>query len=261
MAFRATARKLGAVPGLCLLAPDLRGRGRSALPGPYGFASHGADLLAVLDDAGVERVVLAGHSMGGYVAARLAADYPDRVGALVLVDGGLLVPIPPEEDPEELLETGIEQATVRLRMTFESIEEYVDLWRAHPAMLHEWNDDIDAYARYDVTGEPGNLRCVVSPAAVAADCRDLMYDEPTRTALDRVRAPIHLVRAPLGLFNDDPVLPDPIVDAFIAAHPDARVEMVDGANHYTLIFADPGPERIAAAIRGAVPALSGRREI
>jgi len=92
MAFRATARKLAAVPGLCLLAPDLRGRGRSALPGPYGFASHGADLLAVLDDAGVERVVVAGHSMGGYVAARLAADHPDRIGALVLVDGGLLVP-------------------------------------------------------------------------------------------------------------------------------------------------------------------------
>jgi lipase len=261
MAFRATARELGTVPGLCLLAPDLRGRGRSALPGPYGFAHHIGDLLAVLDDAGVERVVLAGHSMGAYVAARLAADHPDRVAALVLLDGGPLIPIPPGQDREELLRTGVEQATARLKMTFESVEEYVDLWREHPAMRHHWNDDVDAYARYDVTGEPGNVRCVISDAAVAADCRDLIYDASSGAAVDRVLAPIHLVRAQRGLFDDDPVLPDAIVGDFAAAHPDAVVEMVDGANHYTLIFAAPGPQRIAAAIAAAVPALSGRRGI
>src|SRR5207249_2055540 len=117
MAFRATARHLGAIPGLCLLAPDLRGRGRSALPGRYGFATHMADLLAVLDDAGAERVVLAGHSMGGYVAARLAADHPDRIGGLVLLDGGPLIPVPDGHEPEEILETGVEQATARLKMS------------------------------------------------------------------------------------------------------------------------------------------------
>jgi pimeloyl-ACP methyl ester carboxylesterase len=261
VAFRATARELGAGPGVCLLAPDLRGRGHSTLPGPYGFASHEADLLAALDDAGVERVILAGHSMGAYVGARLAADHPDRVAALVLVDGGLLVPIPAEHDPAELLTTAIEQTTARLRMTFESVDEYVGLWRDHPALLDQWNDDVDAYARYDMTGEPPTIRCVVSTAAVAADCTDLMYDEPTRTALDRVRAPIRLLRAERGLFDDDPVLPESVVDGFAAAHPDATVEMLDGANHYTLIFAAPGPQRIAAAIRAAIPAFSGRRGI
>lgn len=261
VAFRATARELGVLPGVCLLAPDLRGRGRSTLPGPYGFARHVSDLVAALDDAGVERVVLAGHSMGAYAVARLAADHPDRVAALVLVDGGLLIPLPPGQDPAELLETGIEQATARLRMTFESVDEYVGLWRNHPALLDQWNDDVDAYARYDVGGEPPNIRCVVSTAAVAADCTDLMYDEPTRTAVDRVRAPIRLLRAERGLFDDDPVLPDPIVDAFAAAHPDAVVDMLDGANHYTLIFAAPGPQRIAAAIRAAIPVPSGRRGI
>jgi lipase len=254
MAFRAAARKLGTVPGVCVLAPDLRGRGRSALPGPYGLSTHVADLVAVLDDAGVERAVLAGHSMGGYVAARLAADHPDRTTALVLLDGGLVVPIPPGRDPEVLLKLTIEQATLRLRMTFDSVGEYVELWRDHPALLGQWNDDVDAYARYDLTGDSGHLRCVVSSSAVAADCRDLMYDEPTRTALDRVLAPIHLVRAQRGLFDDDPVFPDSLIDAFVAAHPAATVEMVDGTNHYTLIFADPGPLRIAAAIQAAIPA-------
>jgi lipase len=258
MAFRATARELGAIPGCCVLAPDLRGRGRSSLPGPYGFGQHIIDLIEVIDAAGVERVVLAGHSMGAYVGARLAAEHPDRIAALVLIDGGLPMPLPPESDREAVLRTVIEQATARLEMTFATVEEYLDLWRAHPAMLNQWNDDVDAYARHDLVGEPGALRCAVSKAAVAVDCRDLMYDEPTRTALDRMQAPLHLVRAEHGLFNDDPVLPGPIVDTFVAAHPDAKVELVGGANHYTLVFAPPGPRRVAAAIEAAIPALSDR---
>jgi pimeloyl-ACP methyl ester carboxylesterase len=256
MAFRAAARELGTVPGACLLAPDLRGRGQSNLPGPYGMEAHMNDLLAVLDDAGASRVVLAGHSMGAYVVARLAAEHPERASAVVLLDGGLFVPLPPDADPEELLKAGVEQATARLKMTFESVDEYVDLWRKHPALLDRWNDDVDAYARYDVAGEPPHMWCVVSSSAVAADCADLMYHEPTRTAVDRVLAPLHLVRAQYGLFNDDPVLPDPFVDGFVAAHPDAKVEMIDGANHYTMIFAAPGPQRIAAAIRAAIPAAT-----
>jgi pimeloyl-ACP methyl ester carboxylesterase len=254
MAWRTVARELADRTRVCLLAPDLRGRGHSAaLPGPYGMAAHMTDLLAVLDDAGLERAVLAGHSMGAYVVARLAAEHPERAAAVVLLDGGLFIPIPPDEDPDELLEVVVEQSVARLEMTFSSIDEYVGLWRAHPALLHEWNDDVDAYARYDVAGEPGAFRCVVSAAAVEADCADLIYDEATRTAIDRVRAPLNLVRSPRGLFDDDPILPAPVLDAFVAAHPDAHVQEIVGTNHYTMIFgAGPGPGRVTAVIEAAV---------
>lgn len=253
MAWRTVARLLTDRPGISLLAPDLRGRGQSAdLPGPYGMAVHVADLMAVLDDAGVERAVLAGHSMGAYVVARLAAEHPRSAAAVVLVDGGLSVPLPPGQAPDEILETVVESAVARLGMTFESVDDYVALWRQHPALRHEWNDDVEAYARYDVDGAPGAMRCVVSQAAVVADCADMVHDEDTRTAVDRVRAPLALVRAGRGLFDDDPVLPAPIVDAFAAARPDARIEELDGANHYTMVFgAGPGPHRIAAVIEAA----------
>jgi pimeloyl-ACP methyl ester carboxylesterase len=254
MVWRTVARELADVTGVCLLAPDLRGRGHSAaLPGPYGVAAHVTDLLAVLDHAGVDRVVLTGHSMGAYVVARLAAQHPERAAAVVLVDGGLFIPIPPDQDPNQVVKLVLEQSIARLKMTFESVDEYVGLWREHPALVHEWNDDVDAYARYDVAGEPGAMRCVVSEAAVAADCADLVLDETTRTAVDRVRAPLHLVRAPRGLLDDDPLLPGPLVDAFLAAHPDARIEDIAGVNHYTLAFgAGAGPLRVAAVIRAAI---------
>jgi pimeloyl-ACP methyl ester carboxylesterase len=217
------------------------------------MANHVTDLLAVLDDAGVEHVVLAGHSMGAYVVARLAADHPERAAAVVLLDGGLSIPIPSDQDPDEVLERVVEQSIARLRMTYASVDEYVGLWRAHPALRHEWNDDVEAYARYDVAGEPGAMRSVISEAAVVADCTDLVYDETTRTAVDRVRAPLNLVRAARGLFDDDPLVPGPVLDAFVAAHPDARIEDIAGVNHYTLVFgAGPGPRRVAAVIEAAI---------
>jgi pimeloyl-ACP methyl ester carboxylesterase len=90
MVYRTIARELcdDARP-VCMLAPDLRGRGRSAhLPEPYGIAVHLADLIAVLDHAGADRAIVVGHSMGSNIAARFAADHPERTAAVVLIDSG-----------------------------------------------------------------------------------------------------------------------------------------------------------------------------
>lgn len=47
-------------------------------------------LIALMDAEGIERASIVGHSMGGLIAARMAADHPDRVDRLVLVDAGFL---------------------------------------------------------------------------------------------------------------------------------------------------------------------------
>src|SRR5581483_5253833 len=74
----ATGRALG--DRATLLAVDLRGRGRSAgLPPVVGLDAHACDMLAVLDAAGLERAVVVGHSLGAYIAARLATSPPERV--------------------------------------------------------------------------------------------------------------------------------------------------------------------------------------
>jgi lipase len=253
--WRAVARELASRTRVCLLAPDLRGRGRSAgLPGPYGIDAHVADLTAVLDDAGAEKAVLVGHSLGGFLVAGLAARHPERVSEVVLLDGGLVVPAPPGADLEEVLEGMIDMALSRSDLTFESVDEYVGSWQMHPAFAQAWNDDVDAYARYEVAGEPGGMRFVVNEPAVRADLAELMYDEASRTAIERVRAPIRLLRAPRGMLNESyPVIPRPIVDGLLAAQPHALVEEVPDVNHYTIALgAGPGPRAVATAIEAAV---------
>lgn len=70
-----------------LVLYDLRGHGRSEQP-PTGYTGEdmAADLAAIVEALGEERVFIVGHSFGGYVALRYAANHPERVRGLVLLD-------------------------------------------------------------------------------------------------------------------------------------------------------------------------------
>ena len=249
MTWRTVAR--GLEPCICLLAPDCRGRGGSAaLPGPYGIESHVTDLIAVLDDVGATSAVLVGHSMGAYVAARMAAEHPERAAGLVLLDAGLPFPCP--DDPGALLDSAVASAVMRLSITFPSADQYVEGWRAHPAFAHAWDEDVEAYARYDLVEDGSAARYGASAPAVRTDSSEMVLDEANRTVLDRVTAPVRLLRAERGLFDDDPLIPADALEVFAAAHPSVHVEEVADVNHYTLVMGhSPGPRRVVVAIEAA----------
>lgn len=70
-----------------LITPDLRGFGESEAPaGGYGMDDLADDVVAVADLLGLDRFVLGGHSMGGYVTFRVASRHRDRLAGLVLID-------------------------------------------------------------------------------------------------------------------------------------------------------------------------------
>lgn len=69
-----------------LILPDLRGFGKSTtVEAPYTLSDMADDLAGLLDDLGVEKTALAGHSMGGYISLAFAKKYPQRVSGLGLV--------------------------------------------------------------------------------------------------------------------------------------------------------------------------------
>ena len=73
------------VPGHSVLRCDLRGYGHTPLE-PGASYSDAEDVLALLDDLGVERFALVGASYGGWVALQVATAAPERVERLVLLD-------------------------------------------------------------------------------------------------------------------------------------------------------------------------------
>jgi pimeloyl-ACP methyl ester carboxylesterase len=236
----AVARALG--DRAALLALDLRGRGASSeLPGPYGVDAHVRDLLAVLDALQLERGVLVGHSLGGYIVSRLAALHPDRVAGLVLVDGGL--PIPGAENID--IDAFLGPAMARLQLRFADREEYRAWWRAHPAFKSGdfTGEDLDAYADHDLVGD----RSSVVEQAVREDGAGLVEvgDSAYQLAL-----PASLLCAPRGLVDDpNPMQPMSVARPWAEADPQRRsATLVPDVNHYTLVFGSRGAASVADAV-------------
>jgi pimeloyl-ACP methyl ester carboxylesterase len=81
--------------GYRALAPDQRGFGDSERPpSGYGIRDLAADVVAFLDAVGIERATVVGHSLGSFVARRVAIAHPERVTRLVLI-GSALSPMNP----------------------------------------------------------------------------------------------------------------------------------------------------------------------
>ena len=68
------------------IAPDLRGFGETDAAPPYSMDQYADDAVALLDTLEVDQAVVAGISMGGYIAFALWRRHPARVQALVLAD-------------------------------------------------------------------------------------------------------------------------------------------------------------------------------
>jgi pimeloyl-ACP methyl ester carboxylesterase len=68
------------------IAPDLRGFGESSKHGPFGMDQYADDIAMLLRELGIERAVVAGLSMGGYVAFALWRRHRSLVRGLVLAD-------------------------------------------------------------------------------------------------------------------------------------------------------------------------------
>jgi lipase len=240
-----------ALPEVRLVAPDLRGRGRSSgLPGPYGMARHAADLETVIEALELPRAILLGHSMGGFVALVAAHLYPDRFSQLQLIDGGLPLFVPQGISKENLLAATLGPAIARLSMTFPDRATYLELWRNHPAFVSEWNQAVVDYADYDLTGTEPELRSSCSLEAVKQDSTELYGGESVLAALADLRQPVTLMTAPRGLLNQTPGLYSPsAIERWRAELPAVTIREVPDVNHYTIVMGAAGASAIGREVR------------
>jgi len=241
-----------ACPQVRLIAPDLRGRGRSAgLPGPYGMARHAADLEAVCEALELPRAVVVGHSMGGFVAVVAAHLYPDRFSRVLLIDGGLPLAIPAGISKESMLDA-LGPAIQRLSMTFPDRASYLEFWKQHPAFAAgRWSQAVADYVDYDLTGTEPELHPSTSLEAVRQDSIDQYDGGVVQAAIVELRQPVSLLTAPRGFLNETPGLYSPSEMArWRTELPAMTVREVPYVNHYTIVMGDTGACAVADEVLG-----------
>ena len=156
---------------------DERYHGRSEATGSFTYWDSADDLMAILDDAGVDAAVLAGMSQGGFLSLRAALAYPERVRALFLIDtqagaedeglGELYrdwATTWAEQGPQDHLI----QATVPLIVSPAPAEKWTEKWVSWPqANVVHMIDTL--LAREDITDRLGEIAC---PAQVVHGTAD-----------------------------------------------------------------------------------------
>ena len=242
-----------------LLSLDMRGRGASCdHPGPFGIETHAGDVIAVCDHFEIKSAIVAGHSMGAYVAAVCALKHSSRIRGVVLVDGGLPLPVPPDKTPDEIIDDIVGPAVARLKMTWDTLEAYYSFWISHPAFSRsqDWTSHIEAYIDYDVLPGTSPLRSRVSESAVRFDGAELISRPDLSTAANDCAQPIWLLRAARGILDDPdaPLIPEDAALELVHANPRVELLQVPDVNHYTILMGYSGAAMVADAISSAVAA-------
>jgi len=247
-----------------LVAPDLRGRGRSnAIAGPWGMSAHAADVVAVMDHLGIAKAdVLLGHSMGGFVAAVAAAQYPDRFKQVLMADGGVplfnlsFIARLPFADwlIERITHKILGPSLERLDMSFESRDAYRAFWRRHPALAANWDARVEAYVDYDLEGSAPALRASTRKEALLLDVRTQLIEDLVPRSLKAIRCPVRFLRAPRGLMDGKPLYDERKLARATQGMANFSTRTIDDVNHFTILLSERGAKAIAAEVRGMLGA-------
>jgi lipase len=236
---------------LGIIALDVRGRGASAdAPPPYHLAELADDIGRCLDHFSVDRAIVAGYSMGGWVTAVFGQRHPERVERLVLVDGGLSLPNDPDADPDEIIQAMVGPSLARLDIVFDTEEAFFDYWKAHPALEQYWDDSMKTALGYELRKTSDHFSVVANPKAIEMGARQITVDAETRNAGESVEVPTHLIVVERGTADEDGgLVPLATAERAAAANPNLTMEYQEGLNHYTLMLGAGAP-LVATAVSG-----------
>jgi len=246
-------RVVAALPaGTHVVAPDHRGHGRSFRPESLSdWTGNARALLPLLDHFGRRSFVGCGHSMGGYVLTRLAAERADAFRHLILIDPVIMAPGLYAGQADQPVPEPADHPVSRRRNQWASVEEmrarFADRspysgWE--PAVL----DDYCTYGLLPASSCEG-LELACPPTLEASMYQNALRTDPYAWLAD-LKAPATLIRAPQGLrgdtmdFSQSPTWPG--LGPVIGAAPD---ELWSDHSHFIPMEA---PARVAGLIAAAL---------
>lgn len=218
-----------------VITPDQRGFGGSPLGDDEPSLDVAADDVArLLDAKDIDRVVLGGLSMGGYVAMAFARRHPDRLAALVLADTKA------SADPPE--------GRARRARLAEKVESDPEATVLVDEVLPTLVGPTTVEKRALVHGRVKALVQAAPPAAVAWASRAMAARPESFDTLRSVAVPALVV-----VGEEDTLSPPTDAQAMADALPEARLVRIPAAGHLTAVEA---PEEFNAALGDFLQSLA-----
>ena len=180
------------------IALDQRAHGLTDQPSTgYDWQSLTDDVAEALDQLGIDKVAVAGHSWGANVALALAAKHPDKVARLAMVDGGFNNW---RDRPGATWESFKER--LRPRQVPSKKEDFLNVLKEQLADC--WSDQLEHIVMTMVRVQPdGSIRDILEPAN-HAQVMEAMWNEPSSTLFPDVKCPTILVAADNPWSNRSP---------------------------------------------------------
>ena len=196
----------------CVITVDLRGHGETpATRAPATMEEMAGDVAALLDDLRIERVVLGGLSMGGYVALAFCRLFPGRVGALVLADTR------PQADTDEARLTREETAA---RAIAEGMHTVAD------AMLPKLLAPSTQEERPEVVARVREMILNTDPQGAASALRGMAVRRDHTEFMREINCPTLIIVGSL-----DPITPLADAELMNREIRGSRLEVIAGAGH------------------------------
>ena len=231
---------------LHILAVDLRGRGLSSKPSTgYKMSDHAADIIGLMDDLDISQAIIGGHSFGGLLSLYLAANYPDRVSKLVVMDAAAKLVNP---RVIELIKPSLD----RLGKRFSTWDEYLSEIKKAPFYAGWWDATIESYFRADVQiNEDGSVQSRSRPANIF-EALVGASDEDWFTHVAGITQPAILIRGndAFGLADTPPIVTQHEANETVQRMSNCQYTEVPG-NHMTMLYGE-GARQIVGAITGFV---------
>ena len=221
-----------------VIAPDLRGRGRTGKPGSgYSMSDHAEDIVALLDELGLEKVVMGGHSFGALLSIFLAAKYPERITRVIVIDAAIVF----HPDTEALLKPSL----ARLARILPSADAYIQEVKNAAHVAGAWDSALEGYYRAELQqNEDGTAQSLTSANAVEQALRGVGAEDWS-ALVAAVEHPVLLLNAAeaYGPPGSPPLVPPEHARMTARAFRNCTYVPVPG-NHLTMVFG-----RNAAVIR------------
>jgi pimeloyl-ACP methyl ester carboxylesterase len=213
-----------------VIAPDLRGRGRTAKPDSgYSMAHHADDVIALLDYLELDEVVMGGHSFGALLSIYLAATFPERISRVIVIDAAIVF----HPDTEALLKPSL----ARLARILPSADAYIDQVRAAAHVAGAWDGALEGYYRAELQhNSDGTAQSLTSARAVEQALKGVGA-ENWEELVSKVWHPALLLNAaaPYGPPGSPPLVPPEHALMTAKTFPNCKYVAVPG-NHLTMVF-------------------------